>query len=93
MRRECELLCHSSSHMPSMNATSYSNSKVRNLIFPMLRLLSSKAQGRKDFCKPSKPCNFGIHWIALAEYFLMSHFSISFSSFCIGKIRQHQHRD
>ena len=38
----------------------------------MLRLLSSKAQGCKDFWKPSKPCFVGIHWIALAEYSQMS---------------------
>ena len=34
----------------------------------MLRLLSSKEQGRKDFWKSSKPCHVGIHLIALAEY-------------------------
>ena len=42
------------------------------LTLPMLRLLSSKAQGRKDFWKPLKPCHVGIHWIALAEYSQMS---------------------
>ena len=35
-------------------------------------LLSSKAQGCKDFWKPSKSCHVGIHWIALAEYSQMS---------------------
>ena len=35
---------------------------------PMLRLLLSKAQGCKYFCKPSKPCHVGIDCIALAEY-------------------------
>ena len=51
----------------------------------------SKAQGRKDFCKPSKPCHVGIHWKALAEYSQMStlvpgflSFSRFFASFCIG---------
>ena len=40
---------------------------------PMLRLLSSKAQGRKDFLeKTSKPCHVGIHWKALAKYSGMS---------------------
>ena len=42
------------------------------LTLPMLRLLSSKEQGCKDFWKPSKPCQVGIHWIALAEYSQMS---------------------
>ena len=37
------------------------------LTLPMLRLLSSKAQGRKDFWKSPKPCHVGIHRIALAE--------------------------
>ena len=34
----------------------------------MPRLLLSKAQGGKDFRKPSKAWCVGIHWIALAEY-------------------------
>ena len=38
---------------------------VVNIMFvvslPMLRLLPSKAQGWKDFRKPSKPCRVGIH--------------------------------
>ena len=38
----------------------------------MMRLLSSKAEGCKDFRKPSKPCYAYIHWIALAEYSEMS---------------------
>ena len=49
----------------------------------MLRLLSSKAQGRKDFWKPSKPCHVGIHWIALAEYSQMSTHVPGFQSFFI----------
>ena len=31
-----------------------------------------KAQGCRDFCKPSKPSHVGIHWIALTEYSQMS---------------------
>ena len=66
------------------------------LTLPMLRLLSSKAQGCKDFPKTSKPCHVGIHWIALAEYSQMSthvpgfqSFFKIFASFCIGKIGYH----
>ena len=58
----------------------------------MLRLLSSKAQGHKDLRKSSKPCNVGIHLIALADqYSQMSNhkpgsqsFSIFFASFHYG---------
>ena len=54
----------------------------------ILRILSSKAQGRKDFRKPSKPCHAGIHWIALAEYFWLSThvpgFLSLFAGFCIS---------
>ena len=39
----------------------------KGLTLPMLRLYSSKAQGYKDFWKPSRPCHVGIHLIALAE--------------------------
>ena len=42
------------------------------LTLPMLRLLSSKAQGCKDFWEPSKSCHAGIHWVALTEYSQMS---------------------
>ena len=38
----------------------------------MLRLLSSKVQGRKDFWKSIKSCPVGIHWIALTEYYQIS---------------------
>ena len=38
----------------------------------MLRLLSSKAQGRKDFGKSSKPCLVGSHLKALDECYQMS---------------------
>ena len=38
------------------------------LSFPILSLLLTKAQGRKDFWKPSKSCHVGIHAIALTEY-------------------------
>ena len=48
----------------------------------MLRLLSSKAQGRKDFWKPSKkPCHVGIHWKVLNEYYQMSTHVQGFRSF------------
>ena len=47
----------------------------------MLRLLSSKEQGRKDFWKPFKPCHVGIHWIALAEHSQMSTHLPGFPSF------------
>ena len=65
------------------------NFEPLSIIFPMLRLHSSEAQGCKDFCKPSKPCHVGIHWIALTEYSQMStpmprfesFFSV-FASFC-----------
>ena len=38
------------------------------LTLTLLRLLSSKGQGPKDFLKPFKPCHVGIYWIALTEY-------------------------
>ena len=38
----------------------------------MVRLLSSKEQGCKDFLKPPKNRIVGIHWIALTEYSQMS---------------------
>ena len=47
----------------------------------MLRLHLSKAQGRKDFWKPSKPCHVGIHWKALAEFSQMSTHVSGFLSF------------
>ena len=48
--------------------------KIQKLTLPMLRLFSSKAQGRKVFSKPFKPqpCHDGFHSIALAEYSQMS---------------------
>ena len=70
------------------------------LTLPMLRLLSSKAQKRKDFCKPSKLSHLGIHWIALAEFFQMSTHLPGFQSvsrffipFCICQISHQQHKD
>ena len=69
------------------------------LTLPMLRLLSSKAQGRKDFRKLSKRCHVGTHLIALTEYSQMSthvpgfqSFLRFFVSFCIGKISHQQHK-
>ena len=38
----------------------------------VLRLLSSKVQGRKDVWKSSTPCHADIHWIALDEHYQMS---------------------
>ena len=46
----------------------------------MLRLPSSKAQGRKDYGKLFKPCRVGIHWIALDDN---SHMSIGVPGFQI----------
>ena len=51
------------------------------LPLPMVRLLSSKEQGCKDFGKPSKPCHVGIHWIALAQCSQMSMHMLRFHSF------------
>ena len=51
------------------------------LTLPMLRLLSSKAQGCKDLRKPSKPCLVGTHWKALAECSHMSTHLPGFRSF------------
>ena len=63
------------------------------LTLTILRLLSSKAGGHKDFWKPSKPCQIGIHWKAFAEYSQMSthvpgisSFFTFFATFCIGQI-------
>ena len=42
---------------------------------------ASKAQGRKDLQKSSKPCHVGTHWIAVAEYFQMSTHWPGFQSF------------
>ena len=53
----------------------------KTLTLPMLRLLSSKAQGCKDFWKSPKPCYVGIWWIALSEYSLMSTHVPGFQSF------------
>ena len=39
-----------------------------SLIFPMLKPLRSKAQGRKYFCKPLKPCHIVFYRKDLAEY-------------------------
>ena len=56
------------------------------LTLPILRLLSSKAQGCKVFWKTSKPCQVGIHRIDLAEYYwmitILSRIQ-SFFNFCI----------
>ena len=70
------------------------------LTLPMLRLPSSKAQGRNDFRKPSKPCQVGIHLKALTEYSQVSTHMPGFQSFFfrflasfrIGQIGHHQHK-
>ena len=51
------------------------------LTLPMLRLLSSKPQCRKDFWKPSDHCHVGIHRKALTEHFRMSTRLPGFQSF------------
>ena len=59
-----------------------SNSSLKgSLTLPMLRLFLSKAQRCKYFWKPSKPCHFGTHWKALAEYSQMSTHLPGFQSF------------
>ena len=70
----------------------------QTLTFPMLRPISSKAHGCKDFWKTSKLCHAGIHWKALTEYSQMSthmpgfqSFSFFFASCCIGQ-NSHQQR-
>ena len=52
-----------------------------NLSNATLRLLSSKAQGCKDFLNSSKPCHDGILWIALAEFSQMSTMCQGFSHY------------
>ena len=47
----------------------------------MLRLLSPKAQGRKDFRKPSKPSHVSVQRVALAEDSQMSTHVPGFQSF------------
>ena len=63
------------------------------LTLPMLKLLSSNAQECKYIWKLSKPCNVGIHWIALTEYSQMSTHMSGFQwffriyeLFCIGQL-------
>ena len=73
---------------------------VKLFTLPMLRLLSSKAQGRKYFWKPSTPCHVGIHWKAVAEYCQISTHIAGFQSFCrffftsiyIGQMSHQQHK-
>ena len=57
------------------------DSDLQLLTLPMLRLLSSKTQGRKAFWKPSKPYWVGTHSIALAEHSQMSTRLPGFQSF------------
>ena len=64
-----------------MVVVGYIDTKAGHLTLPMPRLISSKAQGRKDFRKPSKPCHVGNHWIALTEYSQMNNHMPGFQSF------------
>ena len=65
-----------------------------------LRLLSSKAQGCKDFWITSQPCHVGIHKIVIGKYSQMSThvqgfqslFYSFFASFCIDQISHQQHK-
>ena len=59
----------------------------------------SKAQGRKDFRKPSKTYHVGVNWIDLTEFSQMSThvpgfriFSGFLHPFCIGQISHQQHK-
>ena len=77
---------------PNPTYTFYQNAGLGYSTLPMLRLLSSKAQRRKYFWKPSKPCNVGIHWKTFAANVQMSthvpgfqSFFRSFAQFCIGQ--------
>ena len=61
---------------------------MNGLTLPMLRLLSSKAQERKDFYKLSKPCHVGTHALessrgVLSDEYLLARVSIIFQDFCI----------
>ena len=55
--------------------------RMNGFTLPMLRLLSSNAQERKIFRKPSKSCHVGTHLKALAEYSQMSTHLSRFQSF------------
>ena len=64
-----------------------------HLTLSMLKLLSTKANGCKDFQNISKHCQVDIHWIALTEYSQMSthvpriqSFSRLFASFVLAKL-------
>ena len=67
---------------------------LKVLTLSMLRLVSSKEQGRIYFWKPPKPCHAGIHWIALLEYSQMpvhmcqgfNHFSDFSHHFVMAKL-------
>ena len=63
------------------SAVSTSSMTDPNLTLPMLRLLSSKVQWRKDLRKPSKPCLVGTHWKALAVCYQVSTHLPRFQSF------------
>ena len=55
-----------------MEKQSFLVQRKKPLTLPVLRLLSSKAQGCKDFWKQSKPCHVGNHGKRFAEHSHMS---------------------
>ena len=75
----CILLEHSDlddnrlSHMPMVLSGPFNPSNAEAISF--------KTQRCKYLRKPSKPCNVGICWIALAEFFQMSTHLPGFQSF------------
>ena len=86
-------------HTVDLITTHHWSSSSLSLTLPVLRLLSSKAQERKDFYKLPKPCHVGTHWKALAECSQMStnlsgfrSFFRIFASFCIGQSSHQQHK-
>ena len=56
----------------------------------MLRLLSSKIHGRKNFRKSSKPCHVGIYWTSTLRWISMcrgfSHFPALLRYFTLSKL-------
>ena len=74
---------------------------LQALTFPMLRLLLSKAHGRKDFENHLKSAMLVlIHLLDLAEYCQMSTHMTGFqpffsvlASFCTGQISHRHHKD
>ena len=66
-----------------------------NLTLPMLRLLSSKTQERKDFWKPSKPCWYSLdssHWVPSLSTLRWVPICNRFQLFSFGQISHQQHK-